>query len=143
MEYLGRYIHFVASQPHSYIRTKLNNISFLVFTDDCIIFCIATKARENKYILDHYFHVLDQSINNQKSAIDSLLELKNCIKSIDSEHSSSSKRGIHWLLPWCHVLDRQPSREDFTKIKGKSNQCLASWKAGNLSVVRLFFLNQI
>lgn len=56
---------FASMQPKFDISIKLNkecpNVPYLMFADDSIIFGRATKreSRELRYILDHYFKVLD------------------------------------------------------------------------------------
>lgn len=72
-EYLSQLIHFASTQPYIGIMLKKDypNIQFLIFADDCIIFCRTTKQalREIKYILDHYCQVSAKSINYHKSTI--------------------------------------------------------------------------
>lgn len=60
VEYLHRYIHFATTCPKSNIGIKLNkdcpNILYLMFVDDCLIFCRAIRkvAKEVVNIFDHY-----------------------------------------------------------------------------------------
>lgn len=75
VEYLGRYIHFLTSQQRSSVGTRLDkdthNISYLMFVDDCIIFCRTTTsaARNITQLLDHYCTASGQLVNYDKSRI--------------------------------------------------------------------------
>lgn len=74
-EYLGRYINFMENQAKSGIVIRLNKddykIPCLLFADNCIIFCRATKkvTRNARQILDHYCTVSGQFVNCHKSKI--------------------------------------------------------------------------
>lgn len=46
------------------------NIHYLIFVNNLIIFCKATKkAAKVKHIIDHYYKVLSQSVNHHKSKV--------------------------------------------------------------------------
>lgn len=74
-KYLGRYIHFMSTMKNSGVEIKLTKyspiISYLMSTDDCLIFCRATKqvVQVIKNILDHYTKVSRDlsTITNLKS----------------------------------------------------------------------------
>lgn len=75
VEYLERLINYLVNQIKSGIGTKIDkdshNIPYLMFADDCFIFCRVTKkaARMIKQVLDHYWSISGQLINYHKSEV--------------------------------------------------------------------------
>lgn len=110
-EYLWRYIHFTANRKLS-SGVRLNKdtpkISYLIFADDCIIFCRTNKsaARNIKQILDHYCMVSGHLINYQKSRVQFFKDVSNADKMEPSQIlqiPSSNKIGTY--LGWSEQKD--------------------------------------
>lgn len=74
-EYLGQLVIYLANQRKTGVGIKISkddpNISYLMFANDCIIFCRSTKktARTIKQALDHYCSLPGQLINYHKSKV--------------------------------------------------------------------------
>lgn len=75
VEYLGRNIHFMANVSKSGIGVRVAKndfmIPYLMFTDDCMIFCRATKtaAGNIKTTLEKYSNVFGHLVYYHKSMV--------------------------------------------------------------------------
>lgn len=101
VEYLGILINYLANQKKFGIGIKIGkdspSIPYLMFIDDCVIFCSITKKEATmiKRVLDHYCLVSGQLMNYFKSKVQFLRN----IRTFDKKEMAK----IFQVTPTCNI----------------------------------------